>query len=639
MTIPRRSPRPSGNDQGSQNSPSSVPDTTDRLAQLQGSALQYAGVGWAVLPVHGIINSACTCGRRDCHSPGKHPRTKHGVQDATTDLNIVIEWWTKWPNSNIGVATGKVSGLLVVDIDPRNGGDDTFDSLVEEHGQFPDTVEALTGGGGRHLLYRYPTEGRPISGTVLDDGIDIKSNGGFIVATPSRHISGSGYEWELSSHPSDTEVVPPPEWLVEELRNPLLTAKSRAETGKRLDPAEVLAGIPVGKRNNTLFRYFCRLRRRDLTWEECVVLGEAVINASPADPPFLAKEMLQCLTSAFKYEPGGAAKTTVEGDPGEGFHIVHGDDIEDLPEPEWLVQDILVKGSLAFDYGATGTYKSFLAYDMAGSVSTGTPWQGRDVQQGNVVYVAAEGVGDLGVRVRAYKAAHGVETLPDISYVLEPVNLFTGDVHRGEADRLCDQIEDLNPVLIIFDTLARSMAGGDENFASHINSVIASLDRLRQRTGATILVVHHSGHDAQRERGSSALKAAADTFIKQTGKGLTATLKCEKMKYGPDFDVITIQMVEVGDSLAVVSDPVTPGLTPELMACARLVSAGGITHGDWKRAFLDSRQGKERTFDRRRKALVDACLVEPHDDGGSTVYRLTKTGEGAAAVTKVSGSS
>ena len=217
--------------------------------------------------------------------------------------------------------------------------------------------------------------------------------------------------------------------------------------------------------------------------------------------------------------------------------------------------------------------------------------------------------------------------------MLEPVNLYTGDVHRGEADRLCDQIEDLEPVLVIFDTLARSMAGGDESFASNVNSVIASLDRLRHRTGATVLVIHHSGHDKSRERGSSALKAAADTFIKQTSTGLTATLTCDKMKYGPDFDPITIQMIEVGESLAVVSGPLTPELTPELVACVTLVSGDGITHGDWKRCFADEDLGSESTFNRYLKALVAKGFVEQHDDGDHKLYRLTETGREAIGVT------
>ena len=539
----------------------------------------------------------------------------------------------KWPNSNIGIATGQPNGLLVVDVDPRNGGDDSFDRLVDQHGKFPDTVEGLTGGGGRHLLYSYPQDGVPISGSVLADGIDIKSDGGYIVVAPSLHISGKRYEWELLSGPFENAVVPPPGWMVDVLRSASAPSELTVSKSNGADLSEVLNGVPVGERNDTMFRYFCRLREKNLTWAECVVLGREVIGASPSDPPFPEIEILQCLESAFRYKPSGLHSANNEADRRDGFRIVHGDEIENLPEPEWLIEDVLVKGSLAFLYGTTGSYKSFIGLDMAGAIATGTPWLGREVQQGNVVYVAAEGLGDLGVRVSAYKAAHELKPLPDISYVLEPINLYTGDLHRGEADRLGEQIEDLHPVLIIVDTLARSMAGGDENFASHVNSVIASLDRLRHRTQATVLVIHHSGHDKNRERGSSALKAAADTFIKQTSTGLTATLKCEKMKYGPAFHPINIKMIELGDSLAVVPDLVTPQLTPELTACATLVPSEGITHREWKRSFVGGELGSESTFNRYRKELVAKRFVEQHDGGNRNLYRLTETGMEATGVT------
>lgn len=636
MTSGMQSPPPSGNGRGPENTPSSTPYSTDRLAQIRASALQYAARGWAVLPVHGIINSACTCGKRSCSSTGKHPRTPNGVKDATTDLTVVLEWWEKWPNSNIGIATGKASGLLAVDVDPRNGGDGTIDALTDTHGGFPDTVEALTGGGGRHLLFAYPTDGSPITGTVLDDGVDIKSDGGYIVAAPSMHASGGQYEWELSSDPSDTELAAPPDWPIERLRNPLLASKKAAAGNDRLDPAAILSGVSVGERNDTVFRYFCRLRDKNLTWDECLVLGRQIVAASPKDPPFTEQEMIGCLDSAFKYEPGKTeAKAAPNKGESEGFHIVHGDEIENLPEPEWLIEDVLVRGSLAVLYGASGSYKSFLSLDMGGAVSTGVGWHGHEVHQGNVVYIAAEGVGDLGVRIKAYKIAHDLESLPDVSYVLEPVNLYTGDSIRGQVDGLIEQIAHLDPALVIFDTLARCMAGGDENFAKDINSVIASLDRLRHETGATVLVIHHSGHDKNRERGSSALKAASDTFIKQKAEKGKATLVCDKMKYGPGFPDITLEMIEAGDSLAVVSDPVTPELKEEKLACLRLVSADGTGHGDWKRAFIRADFGSESSFNRYLKDLVKDGLVEKDTTVDPALYRLTDQGAGATGVSGV----
>jgi putative DNA primase/helicase len=114
------------------------------MSQLLSAALSYAQRGWQVIPLHSIRNGECTCGRQ-CKSPAKHPRTFNGLTDATAQLDTINSWWTLWPDSNIGIITGSVSCLVVVDID---------DPDVAP--TFPDTVECRTGSGGRHLYYRHP---------------------------------------------------------------------------------------------------------------------------------------------------------------------------------------------------------------------------------------------------------------------------------------------------------------------------------------------------------------------------------------------------------------------------------------------------------------------------------------------------
>ena len=117
------------------------------------AALYYAALGWAVLPLHTIKNRACSCGNKNCNSPGKHPRCSHGVKDATIDPITISRWWKKWPKANIGIATGAISHLLVLDIDPRHGGTESLDQLSDRYGKLPDTIESLTGGDGRHIFF------------------------------------------------------------------------------------------------------------------------------------------------------------------------------------------------------------------------------------------------------------------------------------------------------------------------------------------------------------------------------------------------------------------------------------------------------------------------------------------------------
>lgn len=177
-------------------------------------ALQYATLGWAVLPLHSLRNGACTCGRKDCPSPGKHPLqdlVPHGAHDATKDPARITEWFTRVPTANVGIATGEPSGIVALDVDPRNGGDDLLADLERKHGKLPDTALQLTGGGGYHYIFRHTGARLKSPGR----GIDVKGTGGYIVAEPSIHVSGGHYAWEGSADPTDGHTIAnPPAWLL-----------------------------------------------------------------------------------------------------------------------------------------------------------------------------------------------------------------------------------------------------------------------------------------------------------------------------------------------------------------------------------------------------------------------------------------
>lgn len=154
-------------------------------------ALTYAANNWRVFPVNNIEpDGTCSCQNPKCSSPGKHPMTKNGVKDATTDTETIKQWWTKHPDANIGIATG--NGLMVVDIDTDKGGEESFIALEEEIGKLPETLEVSTGGGGKHLYYQID---EPIRNRVeVKPGLDIRGEGGYVVAPPSNHVKGE-YQW------------------------------------------------------------------------------------------------------------------------------------------------------------------------------------------------------------------------------------------------------------------------------------------------------------------------------------------------------------------------------------------------------------------------------------------------------------
>lgn len=181
-------------------------------------ALRYAARGFAIFPLHWIElvdgKRRCTCGDTECRSPGKHPRAefaRHGVKDASKDPAVLAAWFTTFPDANIGLALGPRSGCFAIDVDPRNGGAETLDALQRQHGKLPETVMAMTGGGGQHYLFRW--DGRQLPGK-LGPGVDVKGDGGYIVVEPSMHFSGVHYAWEGSCDPLDGfPFAPAPTWI------------------------------------------------------------------------------------------------------------------------------------------------------------------------------------------------------------------------------------------------------------------------------------------------------------------------------------------------------------------------------------------------------------------------------------------
>ncbi len=266
-----------------------------KLSRLGRAAMAYATqFGWRVFPLHSVDASGCTCGSPNCTGtkPGKHPRTPRGCLDATTDAEQIRAWWSQWPDANVGVATG--GGLVVIDIDPRHGGDEGFDELVERFGKIPDTVEALTGSKGRHIYLTVPqgVEVRNSAG-VLAPGVDVRGEGGYVVAAPSSHVSGGSYAWELSSRPDAVDVAEAPRaWLDALARRPKL----------RVLPGGSGETVIEGARNDTLFKRACSMRSAG--WDEPEILAALhAYNEAKCSPPLDPAEVKSIAASAARYEP------------------------------------------------------------------------------------------------------------------------------------------------------------------------------------------------------------------------------------------------------------------------------------------------------------------------------------------------
>lgn len=278
------------------------------------------------------------------------------------------------------------------------------------------------------------------------------------------------------------------------------------------------------------------------------------------------------------------------------------DDLRRLPEPPWLVHDVLFAGGFTLLYGMKGTYKSFVAHSLAEHVGRGGAWFGnRAVTPGTVVYVVAEGKGYFARRIRAAGECSGVR------YVTVPVNLFAGQSDAFAAT-VRAQLGSDRPVLFVFDTLARSMVGGKENDNSDMMVVVDAAQRLQQEFNAAVLLVHHTGKDGLSERGGSALRAAADIVVKLEKTGpLTVNLLFENTKDLAEPDPLGLRLEEREQSLVVTQGEVLASAatarreTPE-ERCTQVVTlcAERRTKEDLARATARTARSLERDL----RALV-----------------------------------
>ena len=261
---------------------------------MRGWALWYAGQGWPVFPVHGMVNGVCTCRHgTNCQAPGKHPAVRRGWKDASLDANQIKSWWDENPSYNVALATGSVT---VVDIDGQEGLR-SFKKLLGEYGQgsIKMTPRAATGGGGWHLFF----QGVDIKNLVgVRPGIDIRSRGGYVILPPSRHKSGRPYSFDRC--PTQYKLQPFPAWLfkVAEERKPAFKVKVGEDGVKRINIGEI-GEIANGQRNNTLARICGRLFFEGNEAETVLALLAAV-NQMHCNPPVSKQELKTIVNSIYQ---------------------------------------------------------------------------------------------------------------------------------------------------------------------------------------------------------------------------------------------------------------------------------------------------------------------------------------------------
>ena len=249
----------------------------DSMGSINEAIHEYIGRGWSIIPIV---------------TGDKRPLVRwEEFQDRHPSEAEAGGWLRQWPEAGIAVVTGAISGLIVVDVDPGHRGDESLEKLEREHGALATTVECRTGGGGRHLYFAHP--GRLIRNKVgLAPGIDIRGDGGYVVAPPSLHASGLRYAWVEGRAPDATGIASFPEWILRRaIEEPTRRGHPIAHW-RRL----VCEGVPAGERNNTIASLAGHLLKHGVDGS---VVMELLLcwNRTRCRPPLADQEVAAVVTS------------------------------------------------------------------------------------------------------------------------------------------------------------------------------------------------------------------------------------------------------------------------------------------------------------------------------------------------------
>ena len=249
-------------------------------------ALEYAREGLRVFPAHEIESDRhCSCGKLECSSAAKHPRVKAWQTLATTDEKPLRQWWSQWPNANVGVACGAESDLTILDIDGPQGAETLYE--LEKKNSELDAPRVITGGkGGQQLYFRY--EDGLLNAVGFAPGLDIRNAGGFAVGVGS--VVRREYIWEVSSPPL-AQRPRMPAWLATQIRG------ARATKGN--GAFQLPDNIPAGERNSTLYKAARSLKAKQLS-EPAALAALKAENATRCQPPLSDDELQSIVKHAFE---------------------------------------------------------------------------------------------------------------------------------------------------------------------------------------------------------------------------------------------------------------------------------------------------------------------------------------------------
>jgi len=539
--------------------------------ELKQAALDYAARGWPVLPLHNPTpDGGCSCAAVECSSVGKHPRTAHGLNDATTDQAKIKEWWTRSPDANVGIRTGAESGFFVLDVDSA----EALELLTSFGRKIPLDALCQRTGKGWQFLFKYPDfkVGNSTAKIALD--VDVRGDGGYIVAPPSMHYTGRRYEWKAQGQPG-----PAPEWLLDDLRPTVRPTKpATAPTMRHAAPdayleaalqseAGKVQAAPAGTRNDTLNRAAFSLGQLEAAGLSHADAERVLVDAAVAagleedearktfasgwgngrqDPRAIPERPLStrqiALTGsscrAEAEEMGQTAPGTSAA--GETQAFVGGPFIDwsrfwdrDHDQAEWVFEDVLARGRGHALYATHKEGKSlFMLYIVAKMATGNAPIV--------VIYLDYEmGQDDVYDRLESMGYGHDSD-LSRLQYALlpslPPLDTVAGATELTEiVDRVHDEWPDHHTVVVI-DTISRAVSG-EENSSDTFRDFYACTGIELKRRGITWARLDHGGKDPTKgQRGASGKGDDVDLVWKlaRTENGVCLHRELSRMHWVPE---------------------------------------------------------------------------------------------------------
>lgn len=262
-------------------------------------------------------------------------------------------------------------------------------------------------------------------------------------------------------------------------------------------------------------------------WQDPTLIDDFEVVETPAD-----EDDFEALPADDSPRPNGKDR----------FRVMTEDEFLDAPPVSWMIKGVLPQAEMGVMFGESGSGKTFMVLDMAAAVAQGIEWRGRRVRQGRVVYVAAEGAAGVRNRMRAYRRQNDLAST-GIKVIASAPNLM----EKEDAKDVCRAILASGGAdLVIIDTLAQSMPGGNENSGEDIGRVLSHCKGVHRATGAMVLLIHHSGKDASKgARGWSGLRAACDVELEVRRADDDRALTVSKLKDAEDGAEFGFKLLQV----------------------------------------------------------------------------------------------